>query len=91
MADPRVFKLKLNAFSIEKIQGCGEKLSIQVFADRKTKAGTPERYEIEFTFCRWGVDLILQGIKAMHEADRKRIAEETARISEEMNALQVTP
>jgi hypothetical protein len=91
VTDLRVIKLQLAEVYLEAIEGCGSELTLKLRAYRKTKAGTPERYELELKACRYSVKQLLDGLKQMHVRDRERIQGELNRIAREQNALQVTP
>jgi hypothetical protein len=89
MPDTRVIRLQLGDVHLEAIEGCGSELTLKLRAFRKTKAGTPERYELELKACRYSVKQLLDGIKLMHARDRERIQRELDRITSEKNALLV--
>jgi hypothetical protein len=91
VTDLRVIKLQLGDVYLDAIEGCGSELTLKLRAYRKTKAGTPERYELELKACRYSVKQLLDGLKQMHVRDRERIQGELNRIAREQNALQVTP
>jgi hypothetical protein len=91
MREQRVIKLKLDDIYLEELIGCGEKLTLKARGFRTTKAGTPERYELEIAMCRYGVKQFLAKVKEMHVRDRERINRELARIGNEISALQVAP
>ena len=90
MSDLRVIKLQLGDVLLDATNGCGNDITIKLRAFRTTKAGTPERYEIELKACRYSVKQLLDGLKQMHVRDRERIQSELNRITREQNALQVS-
>lgn len=91
MTATRVIRLRLGDVHLEAIEGCGSELTLKLRAFRTTKAGTPERYELELKACRYSVKQLLDGLKQMHVRDRERIQGELNRIAREQNALQVAP
>lgn len=91
MTDTRVIKLQLRDVLLDAIEGCGSELTLKMRAFRTTKAGTPERYELELKACRYSVKQLLEGLRNMHVRDRERIQGELNRIEREVNALKVTP
>jgi hypothetical protein len=89
MSKLRTINLELDCFHIESVDGCGDELRVKLKAERKTRTGTPERYQLTLKVCRYGLREFLGGVKQMHIRDRERINSELARIEREINALRV--
>lgn len=91
MTEVRKVNLELSVFHLERMEGDGGELVVVCQAERKTKAGTPERYFLRLKLCRFGLAELLGEVRKMHVRDRQRLAREKARIDEEINSLQVRP
>lgn len=87
MTKTRRKRLTLDCFNLKALEGSGDKLVVVLEADRTTKAGTPERYELRLEICRWGVHEFLDHVKKMHVRDRERIKAELERIEAETTHL----
>jgi hypothetical protein len=87
MPDVRKIKLELAALDLRTLEGEGESVAFNFVAERVTKGGTPERYEIRLKVCRYSITVLLQQVGKMHARDRLRILEEGRRIDREKNIL----
>lgn len=80
-------KLKLMMGGLPKLEGTGGDLTLKFRGHRKNKLGNYEWYGIEIEVSRWIVQHLLRQVATMHERDRVRLANETARIEHEINAV----
>lgn len=87
MADLRKINLELDAYHLERLEGCGDELVLVMQAERRTRAGTPEQYKLRLKIYRCGVRELLQQFAKMHVRDRERIAQEAQRIEDERHIL----
>lgn len=89
MTKLRVINRELEVFNLDGIEGTGDSVVVVVSAERRTKAGTPERHNLRLKICRFGVMQFLRELAKMHVRDRDRLIAEKLRIEHEINALQV--
>lgn len=80
-------KLKLTIGSSPKLEGTGGDLTLKFRGHRKNKLGNYEWYDIEIEVSRWIVQRLLRQVATMHERDRVRLANDTARIAHEIDAV----